>query len=128
MEDQDKRIEQLELKITHMDTMLSSVTICCANLINQIQRLQEDSVNLIADVEADGNTTAEITTNLRQYMSRLTKFTHALDAKNTALATIVCREMGLDPDVMLREYGRVLSDFGSVQQLIDTTKGEPDSN
>ena len=124
MADLEKRVESLELALTAQETTVSALVLAVANLIRQYQEIRDEIVNLIADVEADGNADAKSLTNIKEYLVKVGRFLHSLDAKNTALATVVCRQMGWDPDVMLAEYQRVVEDFGTVENLIETTRGD----
>ena len=123
----EKKLEQLELKVTSQETAVFSVVRALANLICEYQNMRSDLTALIVDVEADGNSDANSIQNIRDYLVKIGKFLHALDAKNTALASVLCREMNWDPDVMLAEYQRVVEDFGSVEGLIASTSQDSDS-
>jgi hypothetical protein len=124
----EKRLQSLELWKSNTEHVVSNVTICCANMITQMQRVEEELHNLIADIEADGDSHVQQISKIKRYLSNFAKFLHALDAKNTALATVMCREMELDPDMMTKEYARVMDDFKQIENLLEKSKGEPKRN
>jgi len=126
MSDLEKRVEHLETLMAAQETIVSSIVLAMSNVLKELQVLKEELAALVIDVEADGNADAKHIEQIRKYLIRVGKYIHALDAKNTALATVVCRNLGWDPDEMLYEYQRVVNDFESVSELIELSKVDPD--
>jgi uncharacterized coiled-coil protein SlyX len=125
MQDLERRLEKLEIQQASNESTIAAFALALSNLIKEYQRIREDVSAVVVDLEADGNSSLIAIRKLQEYVIKLGKFIHALDAKNTALATVICRQMDWDPDVMLKEYFRVVEDFGTVENLIDTTKIQP---
>jgi hypothetical protein len=128
-EEIEKRIEALELKCMVSDVLLNSLVLACDNLIKRNQKLEDQVQGMIVDSEADGNQFAKDIINMKDFQVKLGKFGHALDAKITAVATILCRSLNIDPDDFIREYHRVYSDVpksdAEVDNLIEETKTKP---
>jgi hypothetical protein len=89
------------------------------------QNLQEKVNDILDDMEADNNEEFASLEVLQRRLAGVITQLVALDAKNTAVATVVCREMDWDPEIMLREYDRVLTDLGAADRLIRSTKDKP---
>lgn len=120
----ESRLKELEASVGKNDKLVTTLTICCAKLMQQLQKIEEDLQNLIADIEGDNNSSIEQLGRVKKYLAKITTSIQFLDAKNTALATIVCRELDLDPDMMTKEYSRVLSDLGQVDNFLEVIKAK----
>lgn len=123
MDDLTTRVEALEEVQETTEASLKAVAYILKKLVDQNKEIRDEIQSVVLELEADSSSSA---LEIKETFAKISTILRSLNVKNTALATVLCRELDIDPDLMTEEYRQVIRDMGSVDRFVASLE-DPDT-
>jgi hypothetical protein len=126
----EERLKLVEQWIRLNNPIWQAVILGCNSLLNDVHELKDAVHKLGRQLDNQETLNKARATNLRDYSAKITQYANVLDAKISAIATLTCRELELEPDKFIEEYKTAMKELGErssdIENLIKETKKDPE--